>query len=196
MKGILLKDFWALRKTIGLYVLMTVVLSATMREDVAFFAMFYAVMLPVNLIAMDERSHFERLMVMLPLTGRQCVLDKYLIGYAGFAFATVASGCCALFTGGLADLLQEIPLVLGLCLIVHGVMIPLVLRFGIERGRMIYVFAMIVLGGLLGSAGYVLGDRLAIPARTLSLFVFPAGVACNVLSIWVSQKVYMNRLTV
>jgi len=194
MKGILLKDFYVLRKTIGLYVLMTVILSVTMRQDVAFFAMFYAVMLPVNLIAMDERSRFERLMVMLPLTGRQCVLDKYLVGYAGFAFAAAASVCCALFTGGVASLLQEIPLVLGLCLLLHGVMIPLVLRFGMERGRMIYVFAMVILGGLLGGAGYLLGDQMAIPAQTLSWFVFPAGVACNVLSIWVSQKVYMNRL--
>lgn len=185
-----------MRKTIRLYVLMTVILSVTMQQDASFFAMFYAAMLPVNLIAMDERSRFERLMVMMPLTGRQCVLDKYLIGYAGVAFAAVVSGCCALLTGGMADFLLGVPLALGLCLIVHGVMIPLVLRFGLERGRMIYIFSLVILAGLLGSLGYLLGDQMAIPARVLSLLVFPVGVVCNVLSIWVSWKVYMNRLMV
>ena len=33
-------------------------------------------MLPINIIALDERSHFDRLLPMLPLTSTQCVLDN------------------------------------------------------------------------------------------------------------------------
>lgn len=193
MKGILIKDFYTLRKTLGLYVLMTVILSIGSSEKMSFFALFYATMLPVNLIAFDERSRFEQMQAMMPLSGFSCVLDKYLVGFAGMLFAALIGGGRALIAGEGAAFMQGIGLALTLCLLVQAVLVPLVLRFGVVRGRMIYVFALIMLAALLGGLGYMLGDVLVNTA-----FLGAAGLALtlalNVLSLFVARRVYMRRL--
>ena len=93
MKGLLIKNALMMKRTLFLYAILIVVLSFG-NDSGLLFALFYSLMLPINIIALDERSHFDRLLPMLPLTSTQCVLDKYLFTYAGLVVMTVIA--CAI----------------------------------------------------------------------------------------------------
>ena len=78
MKGLMMKDAFTAKKILLVYFLMIVLFSFGGTQTMLF-ALIYALMLPVNMCSYDERSHFDRMMPALPLTGLQCVLDKYII---------------------------------------------------------------------------------------------------------------------
>lgn len=195
MKGILIKDLYTLRKTIALYLIVTVLFCVFGSENMIFVTLFYVTMLPLNLIALDERARFDRLAVMLPLPGVACVLDKYLIAYAGLGVTALLTGLRAVAAGQGASFLTGIPLSLAFCLFVHAVLLPLIFRFGIEQGRMIYVGAIVVLAGLLGALGALMETQARMSVQVIGPIAFFAALALNVLSIFLSQKVYLNRMT-
>ena len=80
MKGLMMKDVFTAKKILLVYFLMIVLFSFGGTQTMLF-ALIYALMLPVNMCSYDERSRFDRMMPALPLTGLQCVLDKYIITY-------------------------------------------------------------------------------------------------------------------
>ena len=90
MKGLMMKDVFTAKKILLVYFLMIVLFSFGGTQTMLF-ALIYALMLPVNMCSYDERSHFDRMMPALPLTGLQCVLDKYIITYICAAVMMVLS---------------------------------------------------------------------------------------------------------
>ena len=89
MKGILLKDMMTLKRTMLLYLVLIVFFAVSNGGSGAAFAMFYSIAMPVNMIAVDERSRFDRLMPMLPVRRIDCVLDKYIGAWGCLALAAV-----------------------------------------------------------------------------------------------------------
>ena len=85
MKGLLLKDLYMMKSYCRSYLLIAVVFTAVslIGKDNMFF-MFYPCllcgMIPVNLLAYDERSRFIRYGDTLPYKRAQIVSAKYLIG--------------------------------------------------------------------------------------------------------------------
>lgn len=195
MKGILIKDVYTLKKTIALYLIVTMVFCAFDSGNLSFVALFYATMLPINLITMDERARFDRLAVMLPLRGVACVLDKYLVAYAGLGVTALMMVVRALTAGKGTAFMAGILLSLSLCLFVHAVLLPLIFRFGIERGRMIYVASIVVLAALLGALGQLIEVQEPVRIQTVGLIAFAGALALNVGSIFLSKRVYIGRMT-
>lgn len=195
MKGILIKDFYTLKKTLVLCLMVTVAFCTLGNESMSFIALFYVVMLPINLIAMDERARFDRLAVMLPLGGVACVLDKYLIAYAGLGVTAMMMGVRALVLGQGAAFVTGILFSLAFCLLVHAVLLPLIFRFGVERGRMFYILAIVVLAGMLGALGSLIEEQVLVSTQVASLISFAVALALIVGSIVLSKRVYLDRMT-
>lgn len=192
MKGLLIKDALMIRRTLTLYIAMVVILSLG-NENAMMFALFYSLMLPVNLIALDERCRFDRLAPMLPLTSRACVLDKYLFSYASIALMTlvgVAVSCVKL--GGLA---MPPVLVTGVAitLLSHAISIPLLIRFGVERGRMLYMALVLVQAVLLGAVIGLFGEGVVTNSLAIGGVALALGVAANVVSVPVAVKMFEAR---
>ena len=195
MKGLLLKDFYMSRKTIWIYLFMIILFAAAQSANGAIFGMFYAIMIPVNLIAQDERDHFDSLLPMLPVSGRQRVMDKYIISWVMIAVALVVYFVRCLFP----DAQVEIALVLmgvSIVLISQAISLPLIYRFGVERGRMIYMIAIIGQAALLGALGAAWEELLTVVAPVIVVpVVLAAGIGLSVGSIFVSGRVYEKRIT-
>lgn len=195
MKGILMKDLLTMRKSLWIYLIMIIGFSAGRGGSGTIFAMFYGIMLPVNLIAMDERSRFERLMPMLPGRRINCVLDKYIVAWVCLALAVVSGVVTELARGGVADFVLLIVPGLALCLLSQAITLPLIFRFGVEKGRMIYLISIVAQAALLGALGSLFDKQIFIPARVLSLIALAAAAAINVGSVFLSERVYFKRLT-
>ena len=76
-------------RTLLLYLVLIVFFALSNGGAGAAFAMFYSIAMPVNMIAVDERSRFDRLMPMLPVRQIDCVLDKYIGAWGCLAVAVV-----------------------------------------------------------------------------------------------------------
>lgn len=195
MKGILYKDLMTIRKTVWIYVALVVLLAGFGSEFQLMFAMVYSLMLPVNILAYDERSHFERLQSAMPVSGLACVADKYLIGYVSIAFAiVVAMVRSALFPG------YAVPVWLmlastAMALLAVSIVLPIMFRLGTEKGRMVYLLAI----GVQMAAYFVLADATeGMSAGALTAFwlaVLAASAAFSAGSVCVSNALYMRRLT-
>ena len=195
MKGLLLKDFYMSRKTIWIYLFMIILFAAAQSTNGAIFALFYAIMIPVNLIAQDERDHFDSLLPMLPVSGIQRVLDKYIASWMMVALALVVYFVRCLFPGAQVDL-AIVFVSVSIVLISQSISLPLIFRFGVERGRMIYMISIIAQAALLGALGAVWEELLAVVAPWLIMpIVLAVGIAFSIGSIFVSSKVYEKRIT-
>ena len=194
MKGILLKDMMTLKRTMLLYLVLIVFFAVSNGGSGAAFAMFYSIAMPVNMIAVDERSRFDRLMPMLPVRRIDCVLDKYIGAWGCLALAAVGIVGESVKAGALVLSPVILPAV-AVCLVSQAITLPLLFKFGVDQGRMIYMIAIIVMAGLLGALGSLIDGQFFVPAQWLTALALLAGVALNAGSILVSERVYLGRLT-
>ena len=195
MKGILLKDMMTLKRTMLLYLVLIVFFAVSNGGSGAAFAMFYSIAMPVNMIAVDERSRFDRLMPMLPVRRIDCVLDKYIGAWGCLALAAVLGIIGESVKAGALVLSPVILPAVAVCLVSQAITLPLLFKFGVDQGRMIYMIAIIVMAGLLGALGSLIDGQFFVPAQWLTALALLAGVALNAGSILVSERVYLGRLT-
>lgn len=195
MKGMLIKDLMTLRRTMLLYLVLIVFFALSNGGAGAAFAMFYSIAMPVNMIAVDERSRFDRLMPMLPVRQISCVLDKYIGAWGCLALAAVLGIVSESVRAGALVLSPVILPAVAVCLISQAITLPLLFRFGVDQGRMIYMIAIIVMAGLLGALGSLIDGQFFVPAQWMTALVLVAAVAINAVSILVSKRVYLARLT-
>lgn len=195
MKGILLKDMMTLKRTMLLYLVLIVFFAVSNGGSGAAFAMFYSIAMPVNMIAVDERSRFDRLMPMLPVRRIDCVLDKYIGAWGCLALAAVLGIVGESVKAGALVLSPVILPAVAVCLVSQAITLPLLFKFGVDQGRMIYMIAIIVMAGLLGALGSLIDGQFFVPAQWLTALALLAGVALNAGAILVSERVYLGRLT-
>ncbi len=98
MKGLLLKDWYLLCRQMRLILLLMVVFACLPGLSISAFAVFYAAMLPISMLASDERSHWADLASMMPCTTGALVGSKYLLGVLLVLAVSVLSTAAQLVT--------------------------------------------------------------------------------------------------
>lgn len=171
MKGLLLKDWYQVKTNMRMmYLTVLAVLAIWMFSTsnayvfpVSYAAIFLGI-LPVNLLTYDQSVGWVEYGWMLPVSKKTLVAEKYLIGLFCAAAAVVIGGLfitvISLRTGTTPDK-DALSLLAGsVCaiLLVNGISLPLLYRFGAEKARMIYVLTFAGLGALLGGGGAVMDE--------------------------------------
>ncbi|NLU25061.1 MAG: ABC-2 transporter permease [Clostridiales bacterium] len=203
MKGLLLKDFYTLIKQMKLFLAFIVIFSLLPGYNMAAFAIMYASFLPMTALAYDERSKWDTLAAMMPYTPRQMVLSKYLLGYITTGAAALLAFVVQTFTAVIkkeplsAEGWLSLAMVLCVAVIMQAVVMPIMFKMGVEKGRMVFfaVVAVIVLGGMaLGdNLVAVLEDASTASLSTVCLIAVGAAVIINLISIAISAKMYRLR---
>ena len=162
MKGLLLKDFYMTLKYCKTHLALCalfVVLIYTQPESSAFFLFYPCLlmgMLPITLLAYDERSGWETYSATLPYRRSDVVAGKYIV-------ALIAQVVCALLVSA-AQTARQIqngtlswPGILGLMfamllasMISTAVILPCVFKMGVEKGRIAYYIVIVAVVGLGG----------------------------------------------
>lgn len=171
MKGLLLKDWYQIKsnmKTMYLTVLAVLVIWTLSASGASTFAMNYAAIflgiLPVNLLTYDQSVGWVEYGQTLPVSKKTLVAEKYLVGLLCAAAAIVVGGIfvVALILGkgkvvdGSALFLMQGSVCI--ILLVNGISLPLLYRFGAEKARMIYFLTFAGFGAMLGGGGAVLQE--------------------------------------
>lgn len=149
MKGLLLKDFYMLKKYCRAYLLIAVVFIAvsffsTENMFFVFYPCIFCSMIPVNLLGYDERSRFLQYSGTLPYTKAQFVSGKYVIGLLAQLAVLLATGIAQavrMKMNGVfdfSDLVEIMLMTLILSAVTSSVCLPFMFKWGVEKGRIAY----------------------------------------------------------
>lgn len=203
MIGLLKKDLYVADKTSRLLLVLALVFSMVpaMGSFGSTYAMMMALMIPLNSIAYDERSKWDRYAAMLPYKTWQMVWSKYLLGY----FFTFLAGAIVVLGAvvrgrimGSTDWMEtlEMTILVGISALFSTALgLPALYRFGSEKGRFVMI---LILGvgvgaglGLLGIFGEV--ELPSVPLPVVGLVLAVAVVAVTYVSFRLSVHFYRRR---
>ncbi len=201
MKGLLLKDFYTLLKQLKFYLIIIVILSVIPSMNMTSMGIVYAAMLPIAVIAFDERSKWDHLAVMMPYTRNELVLSKFLIAYIAVAVTCLISLGIQLIIGavtGLALTMEQmltVVLTAFACLILLAIYLPFVFWLGVERGRIVFLVLMATafIGLMSLDSIKAMMDYSTITSATLLLGGAAAVIVTNVVAVAISNRVYQRK---
>lgn len=202
MKGLLIKDILGMRRyfrTLAIICIFFVLLSFLLKTVTYVSSMLSVIflMLPLTVFSYDEFAKWDAYGLTLPVTRNQVVLGRYamtlimlVVGAAiGLAISAVLTFVPEM-DGTLTDVISVITLISSAGLVVLAIVLPLIYKFGAEKGRyvMIGVFlAVFILVFLLSKANMpISAEQLLsnlvwlLPVVGLLLFALSYFVACRV----------------
>lgn len=149
MKGLLLKDLYLVNKCCRSYLLIAAVfLFVSLWGDNNMFFLVYpclfANLLPVTLLAYDERSKWEEFCGALPYTKAQLVSAKYLVGLIIQCIMLLLTGAAQAYrmihagTFQWENYLALLVALLFMSGLVSSLALPLMFKMGTEKGRIAY----------------------------------------------------------
>ena len=199
MRASLYKDACVLLRQAKIFLVIIVLFAVLGGTAWAAFATWYAALLPITALAYDERARWDFYAAGLPYTRRDLVLGKYVLSWLSIAAAAVLSllgqAVVGLVRGGgdLAELVAAMPLIVVTPLLLTAVLLPVLFRYGVERGRMLFygmiaAFAAVCFLLFRDGAGPTAGDALPLTAILLV-----AAVVGTVVSVRCSIRVYTPK---
>lgn len=191
MKGLLLKDWYLMISYCRAFLAVVVVflIVSFVGDDNVFFRVYPCLiggMLPMTLYAYDEREKWCIYSQTLPVTKRQYVTSKYLMGLlvavvilvvAAIAQAVSLMGGATLTINGFCSMMA---VMIAVSLLAPALLMPFVFKLGTEKGRIAYY---IVIGAACAGS--------TIFMNSLSLFVVPGGMAGIAVVCVVSAAMYL-----
>lgn len=159
MKALLLKDFYMMTKYCRSYLLILVAFFAAsfFNNDNLFFLFYPCIlcgMIPINLLSYDERSGWLRYSGTLPYKKSQIVGSKYLLSIlleVALLLLTAAVHAIKMNVVGTFDWQEYLFTMLLACIaafLVCPINMPLMFKFGTEKGRVLYLVMIGVLCGV------------------------------------------------
>lgn len=204
MKALLMKDCFVLWKQLRIFIVVMLVISVFNGAFGNIFIVIWAAMMPYTAMAYDERSKWDQLAAMMPYSVRDTVLSKYVLGW-------LCTGAAALFSlvVQLAQAVLGSPLaafspmdnLIGFCasLCVLSITLPMMFRFGVERGRLVMFLMIFLVCGTAGALGTITVsvDKTAGGIHGPFAFwiaILPiAAVILTAVSIPLSMRLYQTR---
>ena len=209
MTGLVKKDLYLSLSMLKSYVLVAAVFAAltlTGIYDISFFVTYLSVMcimIPVNLFAYDEQARWDKYAAALP-SGRAGVvgaryLFTVLVCLVSLVFALLLQLIVAIFTGARGQARTDL-LLSGLLPTAYGcfmnaVLLPLLFKFGSQKGRIYLLLALgvgvgVIFGGLTGLKEM----GISLSELTLPLFVLPVvGLLTLIPSYFLSRRIFFHK---
>lgn len=202
MKALLLKDYYTLGKSLRSLALIVLLWSVIPMAFLNVFAMIYGSMIPYSAMAYDQQSRWDRFARMLPYSDRTVVLSRYALGWVSLLIGTAAVTLCQGIVSclpvrteaaaGLSPALIYTALCVGTILL--SINVPLTLRFGSEKARMVSVLITFL---VFASVGFLKGLDAGSPAGAAAFpaLLLPAAltIIATAVSIPLSLKFYREN---
>lgn len=208
MKGLLLKDFYMTVKYCRTYLLIGIVFIAVSfagAESQNMFFVFYPCllcgMIPVNLLAYDERSRWLEYSGTLPYTKAQLVSAKYLVGVIVQGIMLIAVGIAQAVRMNLAGSFRLgeygmiMALIFAMATITSSISLPFMFRWGVEKGRIAYycMIGFVCAAGYLGSVFFTESRKVTAAGSLVPWAMILLGTAIYAASWLASIALYQKR---
>lgn len=206
MKGLLLKDFYMVKKYCKTYLLFALVFNAVSlagNENLffAFYPCLLSGMIPVTLLGYDERSKWNEYCSTLPYTKAQIVSGKYLMGLFVQIFVLILSGITQAvrmnISGGFVwnNYLMLMSILLFISCIAASINLPFMFKYGVEKGRIAYYLMIGFVCASSAAASGIYNVKLQTEVSfngTLAILCI-IGVVLYALSWWSSIEIYKKQ---
>lgn len=210
MKGLILKDFYVMARTIKTYILVIaiyIVAFGIMGENTAsaiFVCTIVISMAPVTAIAYDEQSKWDKMASAMPVRAKDIVLAKYIFSLIlSFAAARLSTLASAFISSdiyvGFADLLPVMVMAVLMAMFYHSLLFPTVYKFGTTKGRiytMLIMFLPAIITALLSFFGFWTSGVIIMFTEYGELLVICSVLGVLLLytcSVMLSVKIYKNK---
>ena len=213
MTGLIYKDFLALKGHLSTYVVFFVIYGGLCVAGVfspsvlAGMVVLISIITPMTTVTSDDISRWNRFAIATPVCRRGVVAGKYLFTLLMVLLSAVLVAVLLVvlaLAGGLGDgSLGEYLLAIlacgGIALLMNAVVLPLLLKFGAEKARMVSmvlflaVFAGCALVGLAAGNGFTLPAPPAWLIAALPGLLAILSVGGFVLSYFIAQAVYAKK---
>ena len=191
MKALLIKDLLTLKgqaKSLLLVLAVWFIISYINGSGLFFTALsvIYGMLLPLTTLSIDEKSRVERYMMSAPVTRAELALSRYALGILGLlTLGVLGIGASLAIGDSLEEALGASAACFCLAVLLLGVTLPLVYKFGTDKARIIsiviYMVTFLAVGFIARRFGIELDDLggafFLLPL--LSLTVLAASVAVS-----------------
>ena len=200
MKGLILKDLMNLKKQAYIYLALVLFYAvfALVYKNSSFFGGMLCIlsaMTPITAMAYDERANWDKYALTMPVSRRDIVLSRYLLG---LLCATAAFVLLVLFQTLIPykeEGMWNVSLIFYAISIVYiSLLLPILFWLGVEKGRllmMLFLLIPILIGFLAPNI-----DLSALDAQNLLqiVYAFPIFVAVLfLLSLFLSLRIYQRK---
>lgn len=208
MKGLILKDLYLLKKYCrGFLIVIAAFLAAMMFSNSQNEGLFYSLypcifcsMVPITLLVYDERSRWNQYSAVMPYTKVQLVSSKYIIGLivqAAVIPLIAALQAVSMVRRGefvFGDYMTMLFTDIVISFIIPSVCLPLVFKYGTEKGRIIYFIIVAVLSSAVTAVNLIkIEKQVTISFSGFMPFIVLAAVGIYVLSWYLSIVFYKKR---
>lgn len=202
MKGLLLKDYFTLLKQLRFYLVFLLIFTIIPNMNLSSIAIVYAAMLPITVIAYDERSKWDQLAAMMPYSKRELVFGKYLLGYIGVALFSIITLVLQVAVGLIGkngfstEQGMTILVTAAAALVLLAINLPFMFWLGVERGRVVFMIIIgvtVFLGMMSADSAKNLLANQTITESQLIVLSGAVTIFANVVSVFISSKIYRNK---
>lgn len=159
MKGIILKDFLLIKgnaRTILIFLLVFGLIALEGNDFLYFVPAFISMMMFMTTFSYDEYNKWDAYAISLPIKKKELVLSKYVGSILLLAIALLGTFLIAFLVGLVNqdfDIQKTLSLLLGCgasILLLQAFMYPLLIKFGVEKGRIGLFVGIFLLSFLVG----------------------------------------------
>ena len=198
MKALLVKDLLTLKgqaKSLLLVLAVWFIISFINGSGLFFtsLSVIYGMLLPLTTLSIDEKSRVERYMMSMPVTRAELALSRYALGILGLlALGVLGIGASLVIGDSLEEALGASAACFCLAVLLLGVTLPLVYKFGTDKARVVciavYMVTFLAVSFIAARFGIELDDLSG------AFFLLPfLSLAVLVLSAAVSLGIYKKR---
>ncbi|HIS66644.1 MAG TPA: ABC-2 transporter permease [Candidatus Scatomorpha merdipullorum] len=198
MKALLVKDLLTLKgqaKSLLLVLAVWFIISFVNGSGLFFtsLSVIYGMLLPLTTLSIDEKSRVERYMMSMPVTRAELALSRYALGLLGLlALGVLGIGASLVIGDSLEEALGASAACFCLAVLLLGVTLPLVYKFGTDKARVVciavYMVTFLAVSFIAARFGIELDDLSG------AFFLLPfLSLAVLALSAAVSLGIYKKR---
>ena len=208
MKGLLRKDLYMMGKYCRSYLLLVIVFLcvSVFGNDNLFFAFYpslFSGMIPVSLLAYDERSRWMQYSGTLPYSKAQLVSGKYIIGLMAQTAVLIATGIAQALRmnrNGIFrwdDFAVLMLVIFGMAAVISSISLPFMFKLGVEKGRVAYyvMIGIACMGSVAASNLFRADWQGSMNVQGVLPVIVVAGIGVYALSWYLSVVFYQKRET-
>lgn len=175
------------------------VLTITFSLDGMKWALMTSIVVPYFLVygqmAFEERDRSDKLVMTLPVSRSAIALAKYMVIAIYIVTAALLSLCMMTLTygvGSMYDILQMTLLIMGVGMAYTAIMVPIILKWGVEKSRYI-IFVSYILFYIFLTLGRVQEDLMQVVARLNLFWGIVMLIALFCLSMLATLNIYKTK---
>lgn len=198
MSGLILKDLYNIRKQAIWYVVMIIlfsVLSIVLKNAAFAYAIgiLVTISIPLAAIAYEEKDGWQKFAIASGMDIKTIVGEKFFLGVVFAIIGSVAYTIVVVIIGTEENRVTELIASVCMQLLMLAAVLPIVFRFGAEKGRTYMIAAVVVLLAVFIAVmpfyGRIVGDEEIIFA--VCMIVFAVLSVC--ISLFISIRIYKAK---